>query len=124
MVVITLTNCLLSGKAEVVEFDENSLDQEPIPPDVFYTRRGFDSHEGATPVCVIFSLSVFVLFLASCFSPSLLTPARVSANSSITLMQSTRCISVRTASGGTTRVASPRMVIHPPNRPTNACRTS
>jgi hypothetical protein len=119
-----LTNSLLSGKAEVVEFDENSLDQEPISPDVFYTRRGFDSREGATPVCVTFSLSVFFLFLASCFSPPLLTRARVFANSSITLMQSTRCISVHTASGGTMRVALPRMVIHPLNQPTNACRTS
>jgi hypothetical protein len=94
MVVITLTNCVLSGKAEVSEFDENSMNQETILPDVFYTRRGFDSREGATPVRVTFNLSVFVLSLAPCFSLLLSTLALAYAYSSTTLMPLTLCTSV------------------------------
>ncbi len=52
LVVITFAECVLSGKADVHEYDETSLDQEPIPLGAFYTRRTFDSHEGTIPVCV------------------------------------------------------------------------
>ena len=111
VVVVTLTDCVLSGKAEVVEFDENSLDQEPIPSDVFYTRREFDSHEGVTPVCFTFNLSIFALSSALYFSPLLLIRAHAFVNSSTTPILLTRCISVHAANDGSMKAAFLRMVI-------------
>ncbi|KAF8266874.1 hypothetical protein EI94DRAFT_1732058 [Lactarius quietus] len=61
----------INGKAEVVEYDENTLDQEPIPPDVFYTRRSFDSHEGATPPIVVDTSTCFCQQL---YNPDALDP--------------------------------------------------
>lgn len=108
----TLTDCVLSGKAEVVEFDENSPDQEPIPPDVFYTRREFDSHEGATPVCFTL-ISLLLPSLALYFSPLPLILAHAFVNNSTTPIHPTRCISVHVANDGSTKAAFLIMAISP-----------
>lgn len=49
----------INGKADVIEYDETSLDQEPIPPDSFYTRRKFCLHEGAIPPIVVNTSTCF-----------------------------------------------------------------
>ncbi|KAI9448036.1 hypothetical protein H4582DRAFT_2068593 [Lactarius indigo] len=49
----------INGKADVIEYDETALDQEPIPPDSFYTRRSFDPHEGTVPPIVVDTTTCF-----------------------------------------------------------------
>ncbi|KAH9981587.1 hypothetical protein BJV74DRAFT_854661 [Russula compacta] len=38
-----ISSLSINGKATVIEYDEKSSVQEPIPPDCFYTRRSYNS---------------------------------------------------------------------------------
>ena len=42
---------MLLGKATVIDYDDTSSDQEPIPSECFYTRRTFNSLFGSLEVC-------------------------------------------------------------------------
>ncbi len=61
VLVIKFTERTLSGKTDVIEYDGTSLEQEPIPPDVFYTRRSLDLYEGGMSV----RIGLFIRYLLS-----------------------------------------------------------
>ena len=42
---------MLLGKTAVIDYDDTSSNQEPIPSECFYTRRSFNSLFGTLSVC-------------------------------------------------------------------------
>ena len=43
----------VAGKATLVNYNEMSLEQEPIPAECFYTRRAYNSLFGSLKVCMV-----------------------------------------------------------------------
>jgi hypothetical protein len=68
----TVSILALNGKAVVIEYDETSHDQEPIPPDLFYTRRRFHLHEGAIIPPIVVDTSM--CFCHQPYNPDVLDP--------------------------------------------------
>ncbi|KAH9077180.1 hypothetical protein EDB83DRAFT_2348698 [Lactarius deliciosus] len=60
----------INGKADVVEYDDTALDQAPILPNSFYTRRNFDSQGTIPPIIV----DTTMCFCQQAYNPDILDP--------------------------------------------------
>ena len=114
-----------SGKATVVEYDDSSPLQEPIPSESFYVRRAYNSLFCSVSVCIFLA---YQLLYHSTWdgSPTLTRAPHVFVISPTTQMDPTLCIFALAliAGNGTMRAALRKMVTYPKSRLTSVCKGS